>query len=247
MEAVHDTNETPTSGEYSAVGNPPVLPDKKYYLICKEIIERTIAFIVFILLLIPMLIVGLILKISEPGAPIIFKQKRVGQYGKEFEIYKFRTMSMKAPKYCSTSEFKDAKSYITPVGRILRSTSIDELPQLWNVIKGDMALIGPRPLIPSETVVHEMRHYYSVYDLKPGITGYAQVNGRDCMSDPVKVLYDSEYRKDVSFKLDLNIFFKSVCKVLKREGISSEPEENTGTTPDKLRSKELILIEMFYN
>lgn len=171
-----------------------------------------------LLLLLPLfLLLALIIKLTSTGS-IIFSQKRVGQYGQVMNIYKFRTMSAKAPNSKATSDFSDAPEYITKFGKFLRATSLDELPQLFNVLKGDMSIIGPRPLILDEIFVHKLRKENDVYLIKPGITGLAQVNGRDFLNAEDKVNFDAQYLHNMSLYLDLKIFIKSIIVVFKRQG-----------------------------
>ena len=128
-------------------------------------------------------------------------------------------MKKSAPKYLATKDLDDAQQFITRTGKFLRKTSLDELPQLFNIIKGEMSFIGPRPLIPEETVVHELREKYGVYALRPGISGYAQIHGRDLISDEEKASYDKYYLDNFSFKTDLKIVLGTIPKVLGEEDI----------------------------
>lgn len=158
------------------------------------------------------------IKLDSKG-PILFKQQRVGKCGKLFTIYKFRSMSDDAPHQMATSEFSSAQSYITRSGRIMRKASLDELPQLFNVIKGEMSFIGPRPLIPKEKEVLELRHANGSEQLLPGITGLAQVRGRDEVTDVEKAGYDGEYAQSISFWYDAKIIFKTFFDVIQSRGI----------------------------
>lgn len=170
------------------------------------------------LLLLPGLALAGVIKLASPGAAL-FTQRRVGKDGHPFTIYKFRTMSVQAPREVATGEFVNANEYITGLGGFLRKTSIDELPQLINVIKGDMSIIGPRPLITGETAVNEQRHRLGVDRVLPGITGLAQVNGRDMISDQEKLGYDLEYCQHLSMGLDLRIILKTIAKVAQQRDI----------------------------
>lgn len=189
------------------------------YLIMKRFADILISLLALIILFIPMLIVAILQKVSSPSEPIFFRQMRVGQNGHIFFIIKFRTMKSSAPKYSSTGDLQDAEKYISKLGRFLRDTSVDELPQLFNVIKGDMSLIGPRPLIRHERDINFMRKFYGVDQLKPGITGWAQVNGRDMLDDCQKVFFDREYLHNIGFAMDIKVFWLSVMKVLGRADI----------------------------
>ena len=142
--------------------------------------------------------------------------------GKHFICYKFRSMSADAPRDVPRTRFEDAARYITPLGRFLRKTSLDELPQLINVMRGDMSFVGARPLIPSEEEMHRGRELGGVYDLRPGITGLAQVMGRDMIDDAQKLSYDLEYARNFSFRLDAKIFFETLISALRRENVRTE-------------------------
>lgn len=188
---------------------------QKIYLKVKRIIDFFISILTLIIFSPLLILVSILIKSTSDG-PILFFQNRIGQNGKLIKIYKFRTMEMKAPKNVATWNFENPDDYITTIGRILRITSIDEMPQLINVIKGEMSLIGPRPLICEEEEAHEIRFKNGVYSIRPGITGLAQVNGRDILSIEDKVNFDIEYLHSISLKKDLCIFFKSILVVLKR-------------------------------
>lgn len=180
---------------------------------------------------IPMLLLSLAI-IAESKGPAVFRQKRIGLDGKEFTCYKFRSMKLDAPS-CATAELDNPDLYITKIGKIMRKTSLDELPQLINIIKGDMSFIGPRPLIPEESYIHEKRLDTGVYSLRPGISGYAQINGRDLVSPDEKVFLDTVYLNNFSFMTDVKIFFATILSVLKSDGIVDgkvEEEEKTANT-----------------
>lgn len=145
----------------------------------KRMLDVIFSFIAIILLAIPMIIIAVIIKWHDPEEPVIFRQKRIGKNNKEFTIYKFRTMVENAPHEKATADLKHPERYTTGVGKVLRFSSLDELPQLFNVLKGDMSIIGPRPLIPTEHVVLKMRTELGATRVLPGITGLSQVNGRD--------------------------------------------------------------------
>ena len=145
----------------------------------KRFFDVIFSLIAIILLAIPMIIIALLIKIDSPEEPVLFKQVRVGKNDVPFTILKFRSMSNDAPHQVATENFENPEKYITKVGKVLRKTSLDELPQLFNVLKGNMSVIGPRPLIPKETSVLAMRDEYGASRILPGITGLAQVHGRD--------------------------------------------------------------------
>ena len=184
----------------------------------KRVLDFLISLFALIIFSPLFLIVSVGVMISD-GTPILFRQKRVGKNNELFEIYKFRTMK-KGTENVASNELEDADSKITKFGRILRATSIDELPQLFNILNGTMSLIGPRPLIPEETEIRELRNKYNVYSVRPGITGWAQVNGRDNVSAEKKALLDKEYVEKQSLMFDIKIFFMTIHQVLRREGVN---------------------------
>ena len=190
----------------------------------KRAFDFTVSLLLIIILLPVFLLVSIIVLI-DAGTPVIFRQYRVGKDNKLFYIYKFRTMR-KNTRNAATADLKDADKFITKSGRILRKTSLDELPQLVNVLIGDMSFVGPRPLIPEEKEIRALRKEYNVYSVKPGITGLAQVNGRDNLSIEEKALFDKEYIDKQSIGLDIKILFKTVAVVLKRENIKEGGEPN---------------------
>ena len=178
--------------------------------------------IVSILLLIclfPIFVIVTLAIIIDDGFPILFRQKRVGQNNSLFWIYKFRTMKKDAPDI-ATHLVKDGTSLYTSIGPFLRKFSFDELPQLINILKGDMIFIGPRPALYNQDDLIELRTQAGVQTLMPGVTGWAQVNGRDELSIPDKVKMDEYYLKNQSLWLNIKILFKTVIKVFKMEGVS---------------------------
>ncbi|MBE6753391.1 MAG: sugar transferase [Ruminococcaceae bacterium] len=188
-----------------------------FYRFAKRSFDFTAALIALLLLMVPMLLIALIISIDSKGSPI-FCQNRVGRGGKLFRIYKFRTMVTTAPRETPTCELDHPYSYITRFGAFLRKTSLDELPQLLNVLFGSMSFVGPRPLVASEAGIHHKRHIYGVYDVRPGLTGWAQINGRDDLSTDEKVQYDAEYVRRCSIGFDLKILLRTALVVLRREG-----------------------------
>ncbi len=163
------------------------------------------------------IIVAIIIKIDSKG-PIIFKQERIGKNGKVFSCLKFRSMRIDAPRNCATSLLENPKQYYTKVGRFLRKLSLDELPQLFCVFVGTMSFIGYRPLVKSEENCNEMRAKMGVFKMRPGISGYAQVHGRDDVYYKNKAVLDAYYVKQASLWFDIKLFFKTIAVVLKREG-----------------------------
>ncbi len=158
------------------------------------------------------------IKIDSPG-PILFRQKRVGIHKTYFEILKFRTMRIDTPKDVPTHLLENPEQYITKVGKFLRRTSLDELPQILNILKGDMAVVGPRPALWNQYDLIEERDKYGANDLRPGLTGWAQINGRDELEIPVKARFDGEYVKKMGLKMDLRCFFGTFISVLRGDGV----------------------------
>lgn len=188
---------------------------QKVYLVFKRLCDILLSSVAVLFLLPFMLIVAVIIKLTSKG-PAVFLQNRVGQFGKSIKVYKFRTMLESAPSDVATGNLENPELYITKIGKILRMTSFDEILQLFNVLKGEMSLVGPRPIILSEDEIHALREKNKIYSIKPGITGLAQINGRDLLTPEEKVRYDSLYMQKVSLKMDIYILFKSVIVVFKR-------------------------------
>lgn len=183
----------------------------------KRILDLILALILLILLGFPMLVIALFIRLKSPG-PALFWTDRVGRNNAIFRMAKFRTMKLNTPQV-ATHLMKDPDAYLIPGGAFLRKTSLDELPQLLNVIKGDMSFVGPRPALFNQDDLVALRTAKGVHTLVPGITGWAQVNGRDELPIPVKVGFDEYYLKHRGFLLDLKILFKTIFKVIKREGV----------------------------
>lgn len=204
--------------------------DSIYCKYVKEILDKTIAFIGIVCFWWVFLIVAIAIKIEDPKGPAIFKQERLGKHGKVYWMYKFRSMRVGA-EHTGTGVYSDNRdTRVTKVGRIIRATSLDEIPQLWNILKGDVSLIGFRsPLTYHpwtwEEYTEEQRR---MFELKPGITGWAQVNGRRTVEWNKRIEYNVWYAENVSFLLDLKILFMTVFKVL-----SSADNENLGETVKK--------------
>lgn len=198
---------------------------KKIYLVFKRIIDIILSLIALIVLLPFFILFAIIIKIESKG-PVFFKQKRVTKNKKYFMIYKFRTMRTDTPKDMPTHMLKNADSYITKFGAIMRKTSIDELPQLINILKGDMSLIGPRPALWNQEDLIAERDKYGANDILPGLTGWAQVNGRDELEIPIKAKYDGEYANKISLWFDIKIFFKTIIKVFKHDGVVEGEQKN---------------------
>lgn len=176
-----------------------------------------------IIVLSPVMLITALIIAATDGLPVVFKQQRVGLGNKNFTIRKFRSMKV-GTKNVATKDFGDSDSHITPFGKFMRKTSLDELPQLINILEGTMSFVGPRPLIPEETEIREMRAAKNVYSVRPGVTGLAQVNGRDLMSEEEKVNWDAQYVENRSFLGDIKILFKTVKVVLSGEGYAEGSE-----------------------
>lgn len=179
-----------------------------------DIIVASLALIVFA---VPMLIVALWVKLDSRG-PALFRQPRFGKDLVPFTVYKFRTMTVDAPSDMPTNAFKNAGSHITRSGKIMRKLSLDELPQLFNVLKGDMSIVGPRPVVLKETTLIEMRDQVGANAVKPGITGWAQVNGRDELNDAIKSRMDGEYVRNFGLRMDVKCLLLTVFAVLSIKG-----------------------------
>lgn len=197
---------------------------KWFYRFVKRFFDFLVSLIALILLSPIMLIIAIAIKCDSKGK-IIFKQKRIGKNGKTFNCYKFRSMRSDAPKECATSLLEHSEEYQTRVGRFIRRLSLDELPQLWCVLIGTMSIIGYRPLILSEENCNAMREKLGVFRYRPGISGYAQVHGRDDLYYKNKAILDAEYVKKASLWLDFKLLLQTVGVVLKREG-NQDSENN---------------------
>ncbi len=196
----------------------------------KKFIKYTFDWItsfIAILLFLPTLIIpiAIVIKLTSKG-PILFKQKRIGQNKKLFYLFKFRTMKFDTPRDVPTHLLKDPQKWITPVGRFLRKTSLDEIPQLFNILRGEMSIIGPRPALWNQDDLIAERDKYGVNQLRPGVSGWAQINGRDTLPIPVKAKLDGEYVKRQSFWFDIYIIFKTALKIFKDDSVV---EGGTGT------------------
>ena len=195
------------------------------YIVTKRVMDFVLALGAVVLLSPVLITIALLIKLDTPG-PIFFKQKRIGIHKSHFYIYKFRTMRIDTPKDMPTHLLANPDAYITKVGKFLRKTSLDELPQIINILAGQMALIGPRPALWNQYDLIAERDKYGANDILPGLTGWAQINGRDELPIEVKAAYDGEYVKRMSFLFDCKCFFGTIACVLKKEGVV---EGGTGT------------------
>ncbi len=184
----------------------------------KRFVDVVAVLIAGVILLIPLLVVGLLVRLTSRG-PALYWSDRVGQLNRIFRMPKFRTMRIDTPAV-ATHLLSDPKSRLTPIGGFLRRTSLDELPQLWSVLKGDMTFVGPRPALYNQDDLVALRTAQGVHELLPGVTGWAQVNGRDELSIPEKVRLDVEYLQRRSTWFDMRILGRTLLNVLRREGVS---------------------------
>ena len=210
-------------------------PNKKkrlFFRFVKRSFDFFVALVCLLLALPLMILIAIAIKIDSRG-PIIFKQQRVGRNRKPFNCYKFRSMKVSTPHDMPTSQMAKPEMYVTRVGWFLRKLSLDELPQLFCCLIGTMSFIGPRPLVLNETNCHDMRERLGVYRMRPGISGYAQVNGRDDVYYKNKAIMDAQYVRDASLWMDFKLLFLTVAVVFKRKG------NNTGerVTKDKKKKK----------
>lgn len=191
----------------------------------KRIIDWVLSLCGIIVLSPVLLILAICVKVSSPG-PVLFKQKRVGKDKTYFQIYKFRSMRTDTPKDMPTHLLENPDAFITPVGRFLRKTSLDELPQIFNIFKGEKSIVGPRPALWNQDDLIAARDKYKANECVPGLTGYAQIHGRDELPIPKKAALDGYYAQHLSFGLDIKIFFKTIGSVLHHEGVVEGKQES---------------------
>lgn len=189
-----------------------------YERVIKRLLDIILSLAGLIVLALPMLIISAAIKLSSPG-PIFFRQRRFGIRGSFFDILKFRTMRTDTPKDVPTHQLAEPERWITRPGRFLRRTSLDELPQLFNILAGEMSVIGPRPALWNQTDLIAERDKYGANDIKPGLTGWAQINGRDELPIAEKARLDGEYARRLSFAFDCKCFFGTVISVLWHDGV----------------------------
>jgi O-antigen biosynthesis protein WbqP len=204
-----------------------------FYLKFKRFYDFVLSFIGLIVLSPVFLLILVLIKLDSKG-PVLFKQKRIGRNKKHFYILKFRTMRIDTPKDTPTHMLENPEKWITNVGKFLRKTSLDELPQIINIINGDMSIIGPRPALWNQFDLIEERDKYDVHKLYPGLTGYAQINGRDELPISDKAKLDGYYVEHISLWLDIKIFFGTIKSIFKSEGVV---EGGTGTLGKNKESK----------
>jgi lipopolysaccharide/colanic/teichoic acid biosynthesis glycosyltransferase len=196
--------------------------NKKFWLLVKEVFDKIVSFISLVVLLPLFLVVAILIKLDSPG-PVFFLQDRVGKDGKIFKVFKFRTMTSDAPEKTKGKYIDKSNPYVTRVGKILRRTGVDELPQLINVLKGEMSLVGPRPTLPYQVAKYNEYQRKRLL-MKPGITSWALIHGRNKLTWPERIEYDVWYVDHWSFWLDTKILFKTVWVVAKGEGLYADRE-----------------------
>jgi O-antigen biosynthesis protein WbqP len=184
----------------------------------KRIFDLIMAGLAFVLLLLPGMVIAVLVRLTSPG-PVLYWSDRVGRFNKLFRMPKFRSMRVGTPAL-ATHLLNDPEAFLTPIGSFLRKSSLDELPQLWSILVGDMSFVGPRPALFNQHDLIELRTASGVHELLPGLTGWAQINGRDELPIPEKVALDSEYMQRQSLHFDCYIIWKTAVKVIRRDGVS---------------------------
>lgn len=198
----------------------------KYFF--KRLLDFTLSFFALIFLCPMFIVIALAIKIESKGK-VLFKQNRVGKNKTIFKCYKFRSMYSETPSNVPTHMLNNPEVYITKVGKILRTTSLDELPQIINILQGKMSIIGPRPALYNQEDLIAERDKYGANNIRPGLTGYAQISGRDELEIPVKAKLDGEYVQKLSFCFDVKIFFKTILSVVKHEGVKEGVHKENDT------------------
>ncbi|MBQ8599883.1 MAG: sugar transferase [Clostridia bacterium] len=189
-----------------------------YKKVFKRLIDLILSGLALLILLLPMLIIAILVKCDSKG-PVLFWQKRVGIHKQTFMMPKFRSMYTETPANMPTHMLSDPDQWITKCGRILRKTSLDELPQIWSIFTGKMSIIGPRPALWNQEDLIAERDKYNANSVRPGLTGWAQINGRDELEIPIKAKLDGEYVEKMSFLFDCKCFFGTIVSVLKHDGV----------------------------
>ena len=203
-----------------------------YQKFVKRGLDLVLSFCALVALSPLLLAISVWIKCDSPG-PVLFRQKRVGKGKELFAILKFRTMRTDTPKDVPTHLLQDPNAYITRSGHFLRKTSLDELPQIWNILVGQMSIVGPRPALWNQYDLLEERDKYGANDVTPGLTGWAQVNGRDELEIPVKAKLDGEYVARLSFGMDLKCFFLTIARVLTHKGVVEGGTGQTNRQPEE--------------
>ena len=184
----------------------------------KRLFDLLLSLFAMLVFMLPIILIALLVKSTSKG-PALYWSDRIGQYNQIFRMPKFRSMRLDTPAV-ATHLLSDPDRYLTPIGDFLRKTSLDELPQLWSIAKGDMSFVGPRPALFNQKDLIELRTQHQIEQLKPGLTGWAQINGRDDLPIPVKVEFDLEYKQRQSVSFDVYILWLTLLKVVYREGVS---------------------------
>ncbi|MBS3934741.1 MAG: sugar transferase [Sulfuritalea sp.] len=184
----------------------------------KRLFDFVLAALVTVVLALPILLVALAVKLTSPG-PVLYWSDRVGRSNRIFRMPKFRSMRVGTPAV-ATHLLADPAAWLTPIGSFLRKSSLDELPQLWSILKGEMSFVGPRPALFNQDDLIALRTACGVHELTPGLTGWAQVNGRDELPIPEKVRWDAEYRQNRSLRMDVRILWLTAVRVLRRDGVA---------------------------
>jgi lipopolysaccharide/colanic/teichoic acid biosynthesis glycosyltransferase len=208
----------------------------KHFL--KRFFDIVLSFLAIVFLSWLLIIISIAIIIDDPG-PVLFKQKRVGKNKKLFKMWKFRSMKMSTPKDTPTHKLKNPEQYITRVGKFLRKTSLDELPQIFNIFVGQMSIIGPRPALWNQDDLVAERDKYGVNDIRPGLSGWAQINGRDELEIPVKARLDGEYIERMSFVFDCKCFIGTIVSVFRSDGVV---EGGTGEMNKEVVDKEKEVV-----
>jgi O-antigen biosynthesis protein WbqP len=204
-----------------------------YQRYMKRILDILLSGCGIVVLAIPMAVIALAVKLDSKG-PVLFWQKRIGIHKTTYRMPKFRSMYTTAPANMPTHMLTSPDQWITPVGKVLRKLSLDELPQMWSIFVGDMSIIGPRPALWNQDDLVSERDKYGANDVRPGLTGWAQINGRDELEIPVKARLDGEYVEKLSFAMDVKCFVGTIAAVLKRDGVV---EGGTGQMPGEKTRK----------
>ncbi len=212
--------------------NMTVKTPRKSFLFVKRTLDIVFSLLLLIILAVPMLALTLLAAYDTHGSPF-FVQTRVGRRGKTFRMIKFRTMSKDAPPDMATYELKDPDRYISPIGHFIRRFSLDELPQLINVLKGEMSFVGPRPVVTTEEELLDMRTLHGANEVRPGITGFAQIRGRDDLPLSQKAFLDGYYARHATFVMDVRILWKTFFYVLRCEGVSEGVNPNVTNADSK--------------
>ncbi len=191
-----------------------------YTRVFKRVLDFFLGIIAILILAVPMLLIALAVKLDDPKGNIIFRQTRVGRNGTRFKILKFRTMDSTTPKHIPSNCFSadEYEKHVTKIGRFLRRSSLDELPQVFNILRGDMSWVGPRPILAKETLLLEAREQAGLHVFRPGLTGWAQVNGRNTLTDEEKAEYDVQYIEKISPWFDLCCMVRTVLIVITKKG-----------------------------